>query len=320
MRILISGSIAFDTIMSFSGRFSEHFLPDKLDRISVSFLVDSMTRQHGGVGANIAYNLALLGERPILFGTVGQDFASYRQALETAGVDVFGVRTIADEFTASCFINTDQRENQIVFFYVGAMREAGKRSIESYRDKVDLAVISPNAPDAMVRHAAECKEFGISYVWDPSQQIVNLDGASLRKGAEGARLLIMNEYEEEMFLKKTGCARSDLLSLSKIVVVTLGENGSEIRTAEGILTIPPVRPEAIVDPTGVGDAYRSGLIKGMAHGLDLEPCGRMGSLAAAYVLETRGTQNHRYAPSEFLERYARVFGPSDALSQCMDER
>lgn len=314
MKIIVAGSIAFDYLMSFPGKFSDHFLPDKLDRISVSFLVDSLRKQRGGVAANIAYSLALLGERPILFGTVGNDFGSYREALERVGVDTSGVKSFQEEYTASCFINTDPDGNQIVSFYTGAMRFSENLSLEAYMtDHVNLVIVSPNDPRAMLKYAAECRELNIPYIFDPSQQIVRLEGDDLKGGAEGARLLILNEYELEMFKKKTKLSDGDLLTLAETVVVTIGDKGSEIRSKEGTTHIPVASPAKILDPTGVGDAFRAGLMKGMVHGLTWEEAGRMGSLAASYVLETSGPQSHVYDLHAFIQRYNRVFGESEGV-------
>lgn len=309
MKIITAGSIAYDYIMSFPGRFSEHFLADKLDRISVSFLVDSLRIERGGVAANIAYNLALLGERATLFGAVGKDFQEYRSVLEEAGVDASGARTFDEEFTSSCFINTDTSENQIVAFYPGAMRFAGQLSLKDViHEEPSLVVISPCDPEAMIQWAKECRSQKVPFIFDPSQQTVSLSGEALMEGAREARMLILNEYELELFRKKTGLKDDGLLGLAETVVVTLGGQGSEIRTKEETIRIPVVPPERVVDPTGVGDAYRAGLLKGMVHGLPWEAAGRMGSLAASYVLEVGGTQCHSYNLETYVQRYCRVFG------------
>lgn len=314
LKIIVTGSIAFDYLMSFPGRFSDHFLPDKLDRISVSFLVDSMKQQRGGVAANIAYNLALLGEHPLLLGAVGKDFGPYGKELEGVGVDTSGVREYPDEYTASCFINTDQVENQIVSFYTGAMRFAGDlHLINLGKGQIDLVIVCPNDPRAMMMYPAECRDLHIPYIYDPSQQIVSLSGEAMTDGSMGAKLIILNEYELEMLKKKTGLEDEELLGLSETVVVTLGEKGSVIHTREGSAEIPPAQPERVIDPTGVGDAYRAGLMKGMVYGMPWEISGRMGSLAATYVLETDGPQSHTYDLKGFIQRYCQIFGESERL-------
>lgn len=315
MTVLITGSIAYDYIMVFPGFFREHILPNKIDQLSVSFLVDSMKKQRGGVATNIAYNLALLGEHPKILATVGQDFAEYRQWLDTHGVDTSAIVEIPDEFTASFFVSTDREQNQIASFYTGAMAHAHRLSFQGIADCArDLAVISPNDPGAMVKYARECAAMGLPYIYDPSQQIIRLDGAALAEGVHGARITIVNEYEYEMLKNKTGWSDAQARAQAGILVVTCGENGSVIYSPERILEIPIVPPRRQADPTGVGDAYRGGFIKAYLNGLDWESCGRFGALAATYALEEYGTQNHRYTQAEFLERYRESFGSVPVLA------
>jgi adenosine kinase len=309
VRLVVTGSIAYDYLMTFPGRFAEHLIADKLDKISVSFLVDTMEKRWGGCAANIAYGLGLLGEKPLLVGSVGQDFSEYRSHLESAGVDTSGVLVKEDVFTASFFANTDLAGNQICSFYTGAMRFAGEISLRSLGvQSTDRVIISPNDPDAMIHLAHECREIGVPFIFDPSQQIARLDGPALKSGAEGASILILNEYELEMFKQKTGLSDPELLRLSQTVIVTLGERGTQIRTQTGVIDIPAVKPKEIVDPTGVGDAFRAGIMKGLSHGLSWEASGRMGSLAAAYGLETKGGQGQVYTLAEFIDRFEMQFG------------
>jgi adenosine kinase len=313
VQTLISGSIAFDYLMSFPGRFQESLVAEKLDRISVSFLVDTLHLRRGGCAPNVAHTLALLGERPLLVGAAGHDFNDYGQDLARTGVDLAGVLRREDVVTASFFANTDQEGNQICSFFTGAMQYAREISLTPLlRGKEDLVLVSPNDPEAMGRHAREAKEAGCRLIYDPSQQIARLDGETLLRDARGAWLLICNEYEEEMFLQKSGLARADLAGVAEIVIVTLGERGAVIRTPGGEVRVPAAAPDRILDPTGVGDAFRGGLMKGILDGLPWETAGRMGSLAAAYVLETDGPQNHRYTPAEFLARYVETFGAEGA--------
>jgi len=304
VNIVVTGSIAYDYLMTFPGRFAEHLLPDKLEKLSVSFLVDEMRKQRGGCGANIAYNLALLGERPRLMGTVGQDFDAYRGWLEWCGVDTSLVKTEPDLFTASFFVSTDQVGNQIANFYTGAMARARNLSLLNLDpEQIDLVVISPNDPQAMVKYAAECQAHGIPYLYDPSQQIVRLTGEELTAGVEGATLLVVNEYEFEMLREKTGLSRAEVESApQEACVVTMGETGSRISTRWGTYRIPASKPRCIDDPTGVGDAYRAGLIKGLALELPWPVAGRLGSVAAAYALEQAGPQSHSYSMAEFVAR------------------
>jgi adenosine kinase len=319
MDIALAGSIAYDYIMRFPGKFEEHFIPGKLDRISLSFLVDEMTKHWGGVSANIAYTMGLLGQspRPKLVGTVGKDFGDYRQWLEDAGVDTSAVRQIDDVFTASFFVNTDSVNNQIASFYTGAMAFAKNLTLaELLPQRPDLVVISPNDPQAMENYVDECAEAGIPFMYDPSQQVARFDGAPLTQGIAHARILICNEYEFELIMQKTGFSRDEIINRVPVVIVTLGEQGTHIFTEGRVIEIPVFPVQNIADPTGVGDAFRAGLLRGMAAGWDWELCGRVGALCATYVLENVGTQSHRYTPAEFVDRFRTEFddgGQLDAL-------
>jgi adenosine kinase len=317
MSIVVTGSIAYDYLMFFPGRFREHILPEQLHQVSLSFLVESMRKQRGGCAPNIAYTLALLGERPTVMATVGQDFGEYRAWLDDVGVDTSAIVEIEGEFTSSFFVNTDQDNNQIASFYMGAMGWADRLSFHDLEGAVELAIISPNAPTAMVKYVRECQALGIDYMYDPSQQIIWLDGDDLLEGARGARILIVNDYEFGMIQNKTGLSTKELLTMAEITIVTRGESGSTIYTREQALTIPVVPPEPLAEPTGVGDAYRGGIIKGLLKGLPWETTGRIGSLAATYVLEQVGTQNHHYSLEAFVERYRRTFGDSLRLDDLL---
>lgn len=315
MSVLITGSIAYDYIMQFPGRFKDHILPDKIENISVSFLVDSMKKHLGGVATNIAYNLTLLGERPKIMATVGQDFADYREWLETAGVDTSAIVEISEDFTAAFFVSTDNNNNQIAMFYTGAMAHASRLSIKerTLGSQIDLVVISPNDPRAMVQYARECKELQLPYIYDPSQQIVRLSGEELADGVRGSLMAIMNEYEFEMLKNKTGWTDQKVAAETQVLIVTCAEKGSTIRFEGESICVPAVPARHEADPTGVGDAYRAGIIKGYLKKLSWETTGRLGSLAATYALEEYGTQNHRYELVEFVERYGETFGETLAL-------
>ena len=315
MNIIVTGSIAYDYLMTFPGLFAEYILPDQLDRISLSFLVDEMRRQRGGCAANIAYNLALLGEPPRVMATVGQDFGEYRQWLEQQGVDTSLIRDEPDLFTASFFVNTDQDGNQIASFYTGAMARARELSFHDLEaGEIDLAVISPNDPQAMVTYPAECQELGIPYLYDPSQQIVRLAGEDLRKGLEGCSLLVVNDYEFELLREKTGLSAQAIQHTpSRACVVTLGAEGARIWAKGAVYDIPAVPPQRTEDPTGIGDAFRAGLIKGLALGLSWHLAGRMGALAATYALEQAGPQSHRYTLADFVTRFREHFDDDGAL-------
>jgi len=299
--------------MTFPGLFKDHFLPDKLDSISLSFLVDSMVRRRGGISPNIAYTLALLGGRPRVMATVGEDFAEYRAMLENVGVDTSLMKVIDGEFTASFFANTDQSNAQIASFYPGAMDRAGELSFHDLDEKPDLVVISPNAPDAMVQYPQECQELDIPYLYDPSQQIPRMTGEDLRIGVEGSFALMVNDYEIELIKKHTGMDEADIHEGRRFVVITRGEAGASIYADGEEIRTPIVSPEKIADPTGVGDAFRGGFLTGYSHGLDWEICGKIGALAATYCLESTGTQEHKYSPEDFVTRFREHFDDGGVL-------
>lgn len=315
MGVLVTGSIAYDYIMVFPGFFKDHILPEKIENISVSFLVDSMKRQRGGVATNIAYNLALLGERPKIMATVGQDFAEYREWLEANGVDTSAIVTIPDDYTASFFVSTDHQQNQIAMFYTGAMAHAHTLSFKEHGgyDQSDLVIISPNDPRAMIQYAGECKELHLPYIYDPSQQIIRLSGEDLAEGVHGSLMTIVNEYEFEMLKNKTGWSGDRVAAETEILIVTCGERGSEVHAEGQVTCIPAVPARRQADPTGVGDAYRAGIIKGYLNKMPWKVAGQMGSLAATYALEEYGTQNHRYTYEEFVARYREHFGDAAGL-------
>jgi adenosine kinase len=313
MNIVVTGSIAFDYIMSFPGRFREHILPDQLDNLSLSFLVDSMKKQRGGCAANIAYNLALLGEHPCVMATAGQDFGEYRAWLEAHGVDTSAVQEYQDEFTSSFFVSTDLDQKQIASFYTGAMGRASELSFRRLSfGAPEIVIISPNDPKAMTAYVRECQELGIPYIYDPSQQIVRLSDQDLRDGIDGSHITIVNGYEFEMLRSRLHLDEADMLRCTETLIITRGETGSTIMTRDARFEVPAVLTARPVDPTGVGDAYRAGVMKGMALGLPWDVTGRMASLAATYVLENHGPQNHRYTREEFIQRYRTHFG-DDAL-------
>jgi adenosine kinase len=313
MKIVVTGSIAYDYLMSFPGKFTEHFLPEHFHRVSLSFLVDSMDKRRGGCAPNIAYTLALLGERPVLMATAGEDFGDYREWLESAGVDTSHVEQIAGKFTASFFCSTDQHNNQIASFYTGAMADAGQLSFRTIKE-CGLAIISPNDPGAMVQYADECRALGIKYIFDPGQQCARMSGDELKEGAIGAAVVVCNDYEFELLKQKSGLAESDIVAQSDALVVTRGEHGSSVITRDGRTDVPAVPPRRIVDPTGVGDAFRGGFMKGLALGLPYRSCAELGSVAAAYALEHLGGQSHAYTWDEFRSRYAGHFGTLAASS------
>jgi adenosine kinase len=320
MDILLTGSIAFDYLMRFPGYFREHILPDRLEGLSLSFLVESLVRQPGGIAPNIAYTMALLGQRPRLFATAGEDFAEYRGWLEAKGIDTSGVHIIPGEYTASFFANTDLENAQIASFYPGAMARAAELSLHLLDgERPDLVLISPNDPGAMSRYIVECQELGIPYIYDPSQQIPRLSDDDLRRGLDRALALFVNYYEFCMIQNKTGMTFEELERVAGFTVVTDGERGSTIYSPEGESRIPAIVPEEIVDPTGVGDAFRGGFLAGYARGWGLETCGRMGTVAAAYCLEQEGPQNHTFTRTDFVSRYRRHFEDGGLLEELIGE-
>lgn len=310
MTPIVTGSIAFDYLMSFPGRFTEHFLPEHMNRVSLSFLVDSMDKRRGGCAPNIAYTLALLGEKPKLMATAGQDFEDYRKWMEAAGIDTSLVKVVDGKFCASFFCSTDQHNNQIASFYTGAMANAAELSFRGLdgvgRDA--LVIISPNDPDAMVQYAEECSTLGIKYIWDPGQQCARMAGDQLRDGIIGAYMVVCNDYEFELLRQKTGMSEQDVLKEVSLLVITKGEKGSTVMTASETTDVAAVVPTRIEDPTGVGDAFRGGFMKGLAMGASHKVCAQLGSVAAAYALEHLGGTYHSYTWSEFAARYEENFG------------
>jgi adenosine kinase len=314
MTVAVTGSMAFDYIMSFPGKFAEHVLPDQIARLSVSFLVDSMRRERGGTAGNIAYNLALLDQKALLMATVGQDAPEYIAGLRARGVDTSGVLQLPNEFTSSFFVSTDQNNNQIALFYTGAMAKASRISFaDQDYETIEIAIISPNDPWAMIKYVQECHDLRIPYIYDPSQQIPRLEPEDLINGIEHAKVLMVNDYEFEMIKNKTGLSEVDLKRKVETIIVTQGENGSMIYTEEQDIKIPPAVPNRVADPTGVGDAYRAGIITGMMRGYPWEVTGRLASITAMYVLEQHGTQRHSYTRRQLANHYRETFGDASEL-------
>lgn len=312
-QVVLVGSVAYDYIMRFPGHFNEHILPEHLDRLSLSFLVEEMRKERGGVAANIGYTMGLLGARPLLFATAGQDFGDYHEWLERHGVDTSGVTVLPDKFTASFFVNTDLGNRQIATFYAGAMGDAARLSLSDLNvENILFVVVSPTAPDAMAKAVRECKELGLPYIYDPSQQIVRLDKEELLDGIRGSLMLIVNDYELGLIEKKTGLESAEIHALTHNLVVTKGEHGVTILN-DGIHHIPAALTEQVTDPTGVGDAFRGGFLRAYLSGADWETAGKVGALAATYCLEHVGPQAHRYTHDEFLLRFEQTFGDAERV-------
>ncbi len=314
MRVALTGSIAYDYLMTFPGHFQDHILADKLEAISLSFLVDKMVKRRGGIGPNIGYTMALLGGSPILFSTVGQDFTEYREWLEKHGVDTSGVQVIEDDFTASFFATTDRNNCQIASFYPGAMGQASRVKLSEWQgEPLDLVVISPTDPAAMNQYIDEADQLELPYLYDPSQQTVRLSGEELRRGVSGAYALFVNEYEFSLIEKHANLSLDEIKELVEILVITLGDQGSQVYSGGREYSIPVVPPERIIDPTGVGDAFRGGFLTGLSFNLGLELCGQIGALAASYCLETDGPQSHFYTPGDFIARFRKHFDDQGQL-------
>ncbi|MFA5909450.1 MAG: carbohydrate kinase family protein [Vicinamibacterales bacterium] len=313
MKLIVTGSIAFDYLMSFPGKFTEHFLPEHMHRVSLSFLVDTMDKRRGGCGPNIAYTLALLGERPFLMATAGQDVGDYKAWMEGANIDTSLLKIVDGKFCASFFCSTDDSANQIASFYTGAMANAGELSFRTLPDLGNaLVIISPNDPGAMVQYAEECAAMGLKYIWDPGQQCARMEGDQLADGVTGAFMVICNDYEFELIRQKTGMGEAEILKHVPLLVVTHGEKGSAIHTRDGVVQVPAVTPHRIEDPTGVGDAFRGGFMKGLAMGASYTVCAQLGSVAATYALEHLGGTSHAYTWDEFSARYEQHFGKLQA--------
>jgi adenosine kinase len=316
MRIICAGSVAFDYLMTFPGLFKDHILVDKLETISLSFLVDSMRKYQGGVSANISFTNALLGGSPVIWATVGEDFEEYGEWLTSKGIDISGAKVIRNEFTASFFVNTDHNNAQIASFYPGAMGYAAQHSLRNLdRLEDDLVVISPTDPEAMKLYVDECSELGISFVYDPSQQIVRLEGKDIASGILNARALFVNDYEFCLVEKMTGWNADMMINRNPgmFIVITKGAEGVTVKSGEEEFRIPAVTPESINDPTGVGDAFRGGFLRGFQLDLDLRTCAQMGSVAAAFCLENMGPQSHQYSLEDFINRFEKSFPGNHAL-------
>jgi adenosine kinase len=311
-RIAVTGSVAFDTIMVFPGRFGDHILPEKTHLINVSFLVNRLERRRGGTAANISYTLALLGERPMLCAAVGSDFTEYGASLSRTGVDTSAALGCDDVPTASCFITTDLDDNQITAFFPGAMARAVDIDLRALED-VEHVVVTPDSPDGMATHIAQAREMGARLVFAPAQQIPSIGDDTLLAGLDAAWLVVGNDYELELVRNRTGRDVADLARTS-IVALTQGARGSQLHAGGEVVTVPAVTPRRTVDPTGAGDAYLAGLLAGLRRDLDLSRAGRVASLAATHAVEQQGPQAHRFTPADFAARYRDIFGLDPAVA------
>ena len=306
MHTLICGSIAYDTIMVFNDRFKNHLLPDQLHILNVSFLVPDMRREYGGCAGNIAYNLNLLGGKPLIMASVGEDSGPYLQRMKTLGLSSRHVREIAASFTAQAFITTDIDDNQITAFHPGAMNFSHQNHIADATD-VSLGIVSPDGRDGMLQHATEFHAAGIPFIFDPGQGLPMFDGAELLKFLNLADYCTVNDYEAKLLTERTGKSLEQLAGLVRALIVTLGGDGSHIYADGGHLEIPSVQPTALVDPTGCGDAYRAGLLFGISSGWDWLKTGRLASLLGAIKIAERGGQNHAPTKDEIAKRFQAAF-------------
>ncbi|MEU7836429.1 MULTISPECIES: carbohydrate kinase family protein [unclassified Nonomuraea] len=316
MRIAVTGSIATDHLMTFPGSFGDQLIAEQLDRVSLSFLVDDLQIRRGGCAANIAFGMGCLGLKPILVGAVGSDFADYRSWLERHGVDCDSVHVSENHHTARFLCTTDEHHNQIASFYTGAMAEARLIELRPVSDRVgglDLVLISPNDPDAMLRHTDECRQRGIPFAADPSQQLARMGDEQIRDLVDGAAYLFSNDYEKGLIEQKTGWSDAEILDRVGVRVTTLGPKGAVIdRAGEPSIQVAPAPEQGKADPTGVGDAFRAGFLSGLAWGLPLERCGQLGNLTATHVLERVGGQEYELGQKAFLERFGAAYGAGAA--------
>jgi len=302
MKIIVSGSLAYDRIMNFPGYFSDHILPEKIHALNVCFQVNGMQEKFGGTAGNIAYALTLLGERPLVSATIGSDYHRYFEWFRKNGIATEGVRVIEDEWTAGAYITTDRADNQITGFNPGAMRHSSLLDFDILVPRDTLMIVSPGNLEDMMNYPQACKERGIDYIFDPGQSLPMWEGRDLIRAIDGCRILIVNDYEQDLVLSKTGLNKKGLLALPKAVITTLGGQGSLVSTTTGKQAVHAVTPREVKDPTGAGDSYRGGLIYGLTHGKDIVQSAHMGSVCASFAVECFGTQEYRFSPEEFNHR------------------
>ena len=335
MKILVSGLLAYDKIMDFPGRFSDHMLPDKIHQLNISFVTDELSENFGGCAGNIAYSLALLGEQPVILASAGKDFAPYREHLQKLGIDLRFVRAVANKPTSVATMMTDQADNQIAAVYLGTMAytspfpkgstpTAGgisaqrggslKSSVAKgdhpplEKEEYALAIIAPGNVKDMQRLPGMYRRKKIPFIFDPSQEIPLLSGEDLKNGITGSKALMSNDYELNLIMEKTRWSEQEILKHTEMLVTTLGEQGSVVRTAATAHKIPPAKVKKVVDPTGAGDAYRAGFIKGLIYHWPIETCARFAGVVAAYAIEKYGTQHHQFTFTQVKERYVKAYG------------
>jgi len=318
MKIGVAGSVGLDHLMTFSGKFTDSFVAGSLEKVSLSFLVDSLDVRRGGCAANICYGMGVLGLNPVLIAAVGKDWADYEAWLSRHGVDTSHALVSTSLYTAHFMVTTDDDLNQIASFFPGAMSEARNIELAPIMEKTgrfDMLVISPDDPEAMLHHSDVCRSEGIAFAADPSQQMARMSGEEIKLLIDGASYLFLNEYELALAMQKTGWSDREILEHVKIRVVTLGSKGAKVESAAGeFVQVGVPQEKSKTDPTGVGDSFRSGFIAGLAWGLSHERCAQLGSLIATYVIETMGTQEYRFTSAEFLARFEGAYG-ADAAAE-----
>ena len=302
MNIIVPGSLAYDRIMDFPGHFGDHILPEKLHALNVSFTVNSLTEKFGGTAGNIAYALSLLGEKPIILATIGRDYHRYFEWLTKNNMDCDNITIIEEELTASAYITTDQADNQITGFNAGAMKFPSSFDFDQLNPEESMAIIAPGNLEDMKSCSVAYKARGIDYIFDPGQSLPMWESQDLIQCIDGSKILISNDYELELIMNKTGFDKEKLLQQTGAIITTLGELGSRICTPDGDIKIPAVKPKKVVDPTGAGDAYRGGLIKGLIQGRNIEDSAKMGGACASFAVECYGTQEYYFNLTEFEER------------------
>jgi adenosine kinase len=310
MQLYISGSLALDRIMNFPGKFADHILPDKIHILNVCFLVDGLNEYFGGTAGNIAYNLALLGEKPLILGCAGKDFAPYAERLKGLGLSLAGIRQVESQFTAGAYITTDETDNQITGFNPGAMREPCGYGFPAKHEGPVMAIISPGNVQDMIELPAYFKKAGIPYIFDPGQQITALSGEQMQSAIEGSFALCTNDYELELVMKATGLSRAELLKRTGALVTTLGDQGSIIAEGSKETKVAPVKVPKALDPTGAGDAFRAGMLKGLCLGQSLPQAAELGSVCAAFCVAKKGTQEHSFTMDGFNQSLTTHFGRS----------
>jgi adenosine kinase len=302
VNIIVSGSLAYDRIMDFPGTFADHILPEKIHVLNICFQVNGIKEKFGGTAGNIAYALALMGEKPEITSTIGHDYHRYLDWLTRNGLSTKSIRIIEEDFTASAYITTDRSDNQITGFNPGAMKYSSTLNFDRLNPKETLVIVSPGNLEDMINYPRLCKAKGIDYIFDPGQSLPMLEAKDLAQAIDGCRILISNDYELDLIMNKTGMSKEVLMTRAKAIIVTLGEQGSKIFRPNGETTIPAVKPKKVEDPTGAGDSYRGGLISGLVQAKDIEQCARMGSVCASFAVESYGTQDYSFSPKDFNER------------------